>query len=117
MQLPATLSAPDLKLDDGETVLLVQPVLRRKGIFGNRYGHLYVTTHRLAFVKAVMSRVASAIASGKPMIAFPRATIVSSTKRPVRKQCALAIHDSDGRSETFMSDEPAIDKVLASLQR
>ena len=50
MKIPANLTTPRIKLGYGEEVVHSFGTLRRKGIFGNRYGELHVTNQRVAFV-------------------------------------------------------------------
>jgi hypothetical protein len=118
MQLPGTMTAPRMRLAYGEEVLHAQPALRRKGLFGNRYGELYVTNQRVAFVKAVMR---SGIASGeidpigaKPMLVFDRGAISGCEKIAVRRHKALVITRGD-TTERFIMAERAIDAVLPLL--
>lgn len=119
MQLPFNMTAPRMKLDDGEQVLQSHPGLRRKGIFGNRYGELHVTDRRVAFVKAIMkSGIISAAANklgAKPMLAFDRSAISSAEKVQLKKQTALVI-SSGGQSEKFIMAPEAIDSVLAAIK-
>lgn len=119
MQLPANMTAPRMKLVDGEEVLQVHPGLRRKGIFGNRYGELYVTNRRVAFVKAIMKAgIISAAANklgAKPMLEFDLAAITSAEKVPVKKQTALVIAKG-GETEKFMMAPEAIDGVIAAIK-
>jgi hypothetical protein len=116
MQMPANMSAPALALDGGETVLVQEPVLRRKGIFGNRYGELVVTNRRVVFMKATMG-VVGALANKvarKPMLTFDRATL-SVDKLPVKKHIAVVV-TSGGSSERFLTDESGADRVIAALK-
>jgi hypothetical protein len=116
MQLPANMSAPTLALDAGETVLLQEPVLRRKGIFGNRYGELVVTNRRMAFMKATMG-IVGALANKvarKPMLAFDRASLIVE-KLPVTKQIAIVV-TGGGASERFLTDEGGADRVMTALK-
>lgn len=118
MKIPFNMIAPTLKLQEGETALGEAEMLRKKGIFGNRHGELWVTSHRVAFVKAVpragmmIGGIAGALIdsaarsgqrSGKqvePMAAWPRAQ-VTATKAPHKKVTLLTI--SDGTlTEKFM---------------
>jgi len=108
MQLPANLSAAKLRLEDGETVLAVQPVLRRKGIFGNRYGELYVTDRRIAFMKAGMGALGKL--GGKPMLSFERSSS-SSEKQPHKAQWMVVV-TSGSQSERFLTDEPAATSLV-----
>ena len=118
--VPGNMTTPPMKLGDGEVVVTTQPVLRRKGIFGNRYGELYLTNQRLAFVKAIMkSGVISALAhkaGAKPMVAFDVATITSVEKVPMKKQVALVVTAS-GTTEKFVIAEPALDELVRLLPR
>lgn len=123
MDLPAGMKAPPLRLADGEQVIQVESGLRRKGLFGNRYGALYVTNQRVAFVKALMvtgGALGAAIVGGihklgaKPMLSFDRAAITAVEKVPKKKVVELVI-TAGGPPERFMLDEAAVDGLVAML--
>ena len=111
------MSTPQIKLGYGEEVVQTFGTLRRKGVFGNRYGELHVTNQRVAFVKAVMQGLA-AVAIGKlgvkPSIVFDRSSIQSIQKMPVKKQFALEISDGK-KTERFLVDEVEADAALVLL--
>jgi hypothetical protein len=113
VKIPAKLTTPTIKLGYGEEIVQTFGTLRRKGIFGNRYGELHVTNQRIAFVRAVMQGLAASSRFGvKPAIAFERGAIQKMSKVPVRKQVALEI--SDGRkTERFLVDEREADAAIA----
>ena len=119
MQMPFNMTAPRMKLSDGEQVLQTHPGLRRKGIFGNRYGELYVTNQRVAFVKAIMKAgIISAAANklgAKPMLEFERSAITGAEKVQLKKQTALVITSGDKSEKIIMAPE-AIDGVLAAIK-
>jgi hypothetical protein len=119
MQVPFNMTTPRMKLDDGEEILLTVPGLRRKGIFGSRFGELHLTTKRLAFVKAIMkSGLISAAAGAKgarPMLELSRAAITGVEKVPHKKQVALVV-TAGGVTEKFLLDAGAIDALLPALQ-
>lgn len=118
MQVPGNMTTPRMKLAEGEEVERVQQGMRKKGIFGNRFGELYVTNQRVAFVKAIMkSGVISAAANkmgAKPMVAFERGAIVSAEKQQLKKMSALVVSDGS-KTERFVIEEAVIDELLASL--
>lgn len=117
MEIPATMSAPRAKLDEGESILHTVEGLRKKGIFGNRFGALHVTERRVVFIKAVMNGLGTAIMNAKgakPMLAFSRDGIQRAEKVAVKKQHALEL--SDGKTtERFLIKEADIDNVLKVL--
>jgi hypothetical protein len=115
VQIPINLTTPRIKLGYGEEIVHTFGVLRRKGLFGNRYGELHVTNQRIAFVKAVMQGLAGAAPFGvKPAIVFERHTIQSIGKVALRRQFAIEI--SDGRkTERFLVEEAEADAAMAML--
>jgi hypothetical protein len=119
MQVPFNMTTPRMKLADGEEVIQVQQGLRRKGIFGNRFGELYVTNQRVAFVKAIMkSGIISAAANklgAKPMVAFERGAITGVEKVQLKKQTALVV-TAGGQSEKFVMAPEAIDGLMAVIK-
>lgn len=118
MKIPANLTTPRIKLGYGEEVVHAFGTLRRKGIFGNRYGELYVTNQRVAFVKAVMDGLAASAISKfgvKPSIVFDRSAIKSMDKVPHKKQIAIVIADGQ-KTERFLVDEADADAALAAFQ-
>lgn len=118
MKIPFNMSTPNLKVGYGEQVVHTFGTMRRKGIFGNRYGELHVTNQRVAFVKAVMAGgLAGAAISqfgAKPSIAFDLSAIKSIAKFPIRKQFALEISDGK-KTERFLVDESEADAAVALL--
>ncbi len=118
MKIPANLTTPRIKLVYGEEVVHSFGTLRRKGIFGNRYGELHVTNQRVAFVKAVMDGLAASAISKfgvKPSIVFERSSIKSIDKVPHKKQIAIVIVDGQ-KTERFLVDEADADAALAAFQ-
>lgn len=115
MKVPGNMTTPNLKLGYGEEIVQSFGTLRRKGLFGNRYGELHVTNQRVAFVNAVMRGLAAAAISRwgvKPSIAFDRGAIRSIDKVSVKKQFAIVISDGQ-KTERFLVDEAAADAALA----
>lgn len=113
MKIPVNLTTPTIRLGYGEEIVQTFGTLRRKGIFGNRYGELHVTNQRIAFVKAVMSGIAAASPFGtKPTIVFERGAIRKIEKVPARKQVALLITDAR-KTERFVVDEAEADAAIA----
>ncbi len=117
VQIPLNMITPRIKLGYGEEIVTSFGTLRRKGLFGNRYGELHVTNQRIAFVKAVLDGVVAATLSPfgvKPAIVFERHTIRSIDKVALRKQFAIEI--SDGRkTERFLVEEAEADAAMALL--
>lgn len=117
MQLPFNMMAPRMKLEDGELVEATFPGLRRKGIFGNRYGELVITNQRVAFVKAIMkSGVISAAANklgAKPMLAFPRVQ-VQAERVQLKKLVGVQL-TSGATVEKILIAEESVPAVLAAL--
>ncbi|MDX2089926.1 MAG: hypothetical protein SFX73_18870 [Kofleriaceae bacterium] len=117
MQLPFNMMTPRMKLEDGEVVEASYPGLRRKGIFGNRYGELVITNQRVAFVKAIMkSGVISAAANklgAKPMLAFPRAQLQA--ERVQLKKLVGVQLTSGGAVEKIVIADEAVAAVLAAV--
>ena len=117
MKVPFNMTTPKMKLHDGEQVLHVQEGMRKKGIFGNRFGELYITTHRVAFVKAIMKAglLGAAIKAmgAKPILEFDR-TKLRAEKVAHKKMVALVITAGE-ISERFLVEPHAIDAVLALL--
>lgn len=118
MQIPGTMTTPRLRLDDGEQLLASHAGMRKKGLFGNRYGELCLTDRRVAFVKAIMrSGLISAAANARgaaPMLAFDRAALTGAAKVTIGKQPALELTGA-GRTERFWLDEAAIDALVPLL--
>lgn len=115
MDIPFNMTTPRLKLADGEQILESYPGMRRKGIFGNRYGILHLTNRRLAFVKAIMKSgpISAAMnAKGvKPMLEFDLSVLGTMEKVATKKQLALVIA-INGKTETFTMTEERIDALL-----
>ena len=118
MKVPFNMTTPKMKLEDGEQVIHVQEGLRKKGIFGNRFGELVVTNQRVAFVKAIMKAgiIGAAIKSmgAKPIISFPR-TGITVEKVAHKKMFALVVSDST-QTERFLIEPEAIDQLLHVVQ-
>ena len=118
MKVPFNMTTPKMKLADGEQVLHVQEGMRKKGIFGNRFGELYITNQRVAFVKSIMKAglIGAAIKSlgANPIISFPRTGIKAVKDEQPKKLPALVISDG-AKSERFVIEPQAIDQVLAAL--
>jgi hypothetical protein len=116
VQIPINLTTPRIKLGYGEEIVHTFGTLRRKGLFGNRYGELHVTNQRIAFVHAVMQGIAAAAISPfgvKPTIVFERRTI-QINKVALRRQFAIQI--TDGRkTERFLVEEAEADTAMALL--
>ena len=115
--IPGNMVTPPLKLAEGEEIIKVQPALRRKGVFGNRYGELYITNQRVAFVKSIMKAgLMSAAAKkkgAKPMFTFE--AITNAEKVAKKKTTALVVSDAS-RTERFDMGEEAIGELIALLQ-
>ena len=106
---------PPLKLEAGEEVVIAVQALRRKGIFGNRFGELVITNRRVAFMSAIMKAgVIGALASkmAKPMFQFPREAVTGAARVQLKKQVAAELTMA-GRTERFVIDEAWVDRVIA----
>jgi hypothetical protein len=119
MKVPFNMTTPRLKLADGEEVIHVEEGMRKKGIFGSRFGELVVTNRRVAFVKSIMkagliSAAANALGA-KPIVSFDRTAITGMQKVPHKKLVALVVSDA-AKSERFLIEPDAIDRVLAIAQ-
>ena len=118
MDVPATMTTPKMKLNEGETILLTQSGLRKSGWFGNRFGQLHITNQRVAFVKSIMrAGLISAAADklgAKPMLSIPRDAVLSAHKAPFKKQMALVVSVA-GKEEKFLIDEVGIDAAVEML--
>ena len=118
MNVPGTMTTPRMKLADGEELVVSQQGLRKKGLFGNRFGELHVTNQRVAFVKAIMKAgLISAAANkkgAKPIVSFDRSAITSAEKVQHKKLTLLVIGDGT-RSERFAMDPAAIDDLIGQL--
>lgn len=115
--IPFNMTAPTMKLADGETIQMSAPGLRRKGIFGNRYGELHLTNQRVAFVKAVMKGVIAAALGAKgakPMLSFERGA-VTAEKIQMKKQKAIQL-TAGAVVEKIVLDEAKIDELIAALK-
>jgi len=117
MKVPFNMTTPKLRLADGEEVIHVQEGMRKKGIFGNRFGELYITNQRVAFVKAIMKAgiVGSAIKSlgAKPIVEFDRASLTA--EKVAHKTLGALVITSGEHSERFLLEPQAIDQVLATI--
>ena len=112
------MTTPPLRLDEGEQVLITAQALRKKGIFGNRFGEIYVTDKRVAFVKAIMrSGVISAAVKArgaKPILEMSRTSIAVGTE-PAKKMTLLTV--TDGQSEgRFLLAPDAIAQIVSAIQ-
>lgn len=120
MKIPFNMTAPRLKLGEGEEIEQTHEGMRKKGIFGNRFGALHVTNQRVAFVKAIMkSGVISAAMNAKgakPMVAFNRSEITGAEKLQIKKQMALVV-TAGANAEKFVMEEAAIDALVPLLSR
>ncbi len=118
MNIPGNMTTPKLRLEDGEEILLSVSGMRKKGLFGNRYGELHVTNQRVAFVKAIMKAgVISAAANklgAKPMLAFARAEVTEAAKTNIKKMHVLQL-SAGGTSENFWFDEAEVDELVVHL--
>ena len=105
---------------DGESSQHSADCLRKKGIFGNRYGALHVTERNVHFVKAIMNTAIVAqvmnARGAKPMITFERGRIQRAEKVAMKKLHGLEISDGT-TTERFWLDEKEIENVLRVLQR
>lgn len=117
MKVPFNMTTPKLRLGDGEEVLLVHEGLRKKGIFGNRFGELYITNHRVAFVKAIMKAgiigVAVKSLGAKPIVELPRTNV--RVEKVAHKKLVALVVSSGEQSERFLLEAEAIDKVVGML--
>ncbi len=119
MKVPFNMTTPRMKLADGEQVIHREEGLRKKGLFGNRFGELYVTNRRVAFVKAIMKAGLISAAANKlgatPIIDIDRTSITNAEKVQHKKQVALVITAGD-RTERFLIEPGAIEQVLGALR-
>ena len=106
--LPFNMTTPRMKLADGEELQSSFPGLRRKGIFGNRFGELVITNQRVSFVKAIMK---SGLSARRPTSSapgrcskFPR-TEVTAEQVQLKKQVAVQL-SSGARSEPSWTRSP-----------
>ena len=117
MKVPFNMTTPKLRLLDGEQVIHVQEGLRKKGIFGSRFGELYITDRRVAFVKAIMKAglVGAALESlgAKPIVELGRHDLRA--EKVAHKKLFALVVTSGERSERFVIEPDAIDPVLALL--
>jgi hypothetical protein len=119
MRIPGNMTAPKLRVEDGEQVIQSAECFRKtKFLFGSLYGELHVTNQRVVFVKAVMGGLVAKVAflnGAKPKIAFDRAAITSVATESYKNTTALVV--SDGvRSEKFLIEQPGLDAVMRQLQ-
>ena len=118
MQVPGNMTTPRMKLAEGEELLHKHEGMRKKGIFGSRFGELVVTNQRVGFVKAIMkSGLISAAMNAKgakPMVSFDRSAITGVAKEPIKKQVALVI-TAGSESAKFILAEAAIDALVPEL--
>lgn len=110
------MAIPPLKLSDSEQGRLEVLCLRRKGIFGNRYGSLVITNQRIAFVKAVMQGVGAMLTRNgvNAMLTFDPAKTTGTHEQKGKRHILVLSHD--GVSERFVMLPEEVDKVLAQLQ-
>ena len=116
------MQTPRLKQVEGEEILHKVGGIRRKGLFGTRFGELVVTNQRVAFVKAWMrgplplAAIAGVAGGVKPLVAFDRAAITTVTVEPWKKTTSLVIGDGT-RSERFGGlDADEIAQVVSVLR-
>lgn len=114
MQVPGNMTTPRLRLGEGEAVLAQAEGMRKKGLFGNRFGALVVTNERVAFVKAIMKSglvsAAANAAGARPMLSFSHDDLRSAVREPWKKQVALIV-----AGERFIIEDAGIDQLLAAL--
>ncbi len=120
MQIPGNMVAPKMKLDDGEEVVGTYEGLRKKGIFGNRFGALVITNKRAGFVKAIMkSGVISAAANKigvKPMLSWGFDEIEKAERAQFGKLEGVEI-TAGGKTEKLAVDPGQIDDLIAALKK
>lgn len=118
MQVPYNMTTPPMKLDADEEIFAKVEAFRKKGIFGNRYGELYLTNKRVAFVKAIMKTgLISAVISAKgakPMLEFARASGTNVTKGAWKKFATIEVTDGT-KSERFALTDELADVVMRKL--
>ncbi|MCA9518963.1 MAG: hypothetical protein KC635_28705 [Myxococcales bacterium] len=115
--IPAQLRVPKMKLEEGEEIEATMEALRKKGIFGNRYGHLVLTNKRVAFVKAVAGGLVMAVATkggAKPMLSFERDAVSGAEKLTNKKMHHLVL-SSGATAEKFWMDEATIDALIPKV--
>lgn len=121
MQMPANMKAPKMKLADGEEIVSTTSCLRKKGIFGNRFGDLHVTNQRVAFVKAIPKGAINAaigLKGAKPMLAWTFDEISAATKEKPKKMPFLLIDSGQPKPERFMiADEAAVDGLIELISQ
>ncbi len=117
MPIPGNMMSPRMKLEDGEQVIHTVEGMRKKGIFGNRFGTLYLTDRRVAFVKAIMKSGLISMAMNakgvKPMLQWPR-DAVATDKVHTKKQLALLVTAGE-KTEQFWMSEQEIDEFLSKM--
>jgi len=120
MQIPGNMVAPRMKLDEGEEVVGSYEGMRKKGIFGNRFGALVVTNKRAGFVKAIMkSGLISAAANKigvKPMLSWNLDQIEKAERAKFGKLDGVEI-TADGKTEKLAIDPAQIDALIAALAK
>jgi hypothetical protein len=119
VQLPLSLVTPPLRLTEGEELLRAEGGLRHHdgaGASGNRYGELWVTTRRVAFIEAVLrDSPPGVLAEARPLFWFERATLRGAAKVRHRRHVVLEL-SGHGRTEHVALDEAAIDGLIALLR-
>lgn len=112
--IPYNMTTQDLRLEEGEEVLRADEVLRVKGITGNRYGKLFVTNQRVAFVKSVMKMglIGKLIykKTAKPAFTLDRET--TKAEKREAKVGRLLLKD-DNREEKFSIQDEGLEALLA----
>lgn len=119
MEIPFNMTSPRLKLQDGEEVIHQLDGMRKKGILGNRYGTLYLTNQRLAFVKAIMkSGVISAAVNAKgakPMISYEVGELAGKLATDSVKMGPVLVVNLGKKPERFVLDQEGIDQIIAAV--
>lgn len=116
MQIPFNMTVPRLKLNEGEQLVVQFPLMRKKGIFGNRFGELVFTNQRVVFVKAIMKGVVAMAVNAKganPMLTFERSGL-RADKLAAKKTHLLQL-TSGVQIEKFMASDEQIAGVLTQL--
>src|SRR5687768_17297929 len=113
MKVPFNMTTPRMKLAEGEEVIHKEEGVRKKGIFGNRYGEIYVTNQRVAFVKAIMKAGLISMAANKlgakPILQFDRKAITTSIEK--KKKLEILVVSDGTTSERFLLEPQALAQV------
>lgn len=117
MQVPANMTVPPLRLAEGERVIGLARGLRKRGLFGNRYGALVVTNTRVAFVKAVVKAgILTAMLATRgvgPMFAFDRKAVRA--ERSAWRALPILVLSDGARSERFVLDAGDVERMAHAL--